>query len=235
MQTPASAAAGYNAADTSTYQISQLPFTPDTEFHEYRFDWTPTQVDFYADGNWLKTLYYTYPLAPGHLSFNHWSNGNMYWSQGPPAQDAVLVVQYVKAYFNTTDDGKNEAFEEGCYLNKESTSCTVPNEVGLAPAGGNLSTFFFDRGMCGEKISAKGTASISLSPSSTIVTTMGLTTTKPIATTTRAPSPETTPANTPFLSIGAASGTAQQRATATAMSWFILVGMILWWVFGEVS
>jgi len=243
MQTSASAAAGYDATDTSTYQIAQLPFTPDTEFHEYRFDWTPTKVDFYADGEWLKTLYWTYPMASGHLSLNHWSNGNTKWSQGPPTQDAVLVVKYVKAYFNTTDDGKNEAFEEGCYLDRKSTTCQVPDDGGLqVPSGGNLSTFFFDRGMCGEKISAKGTASISFPLSSTmtitmIITmtvTMATTTVGPIATTTQTIHPESTPANTLTSSLGAASGTAQRRATATALSWFFLVSIILWWVFGEV-
>lgn len=239
MQTPASLAAGYNAADTSTYQIAQLPFMPDTDFHEYRFDWSPEKVDFYADGKWLKNLYWTYPMAPGHLSFNHWSNGNVKWSQGPPAQDAVLVVKYVKAYFNTSDDGKNEAFEEGCYLDKSSVPCQVPEYGGQVSAGGNLSTFFFDRGMCGEKISAKGTASLFFS-SKTSTSTM--TTTRSTAasiapamtTTTTCRTTETTSANTSTVSLGAASGMAQQRATATALSWFFLVSVILWWVSGEV-
>lgn len=50
MQTPASVAAGYNAANTSTYQIAQLPFTPDEDYHEYRFDWSPAKVTFFVDG-----------------------------------------------------------------------------------------------------------------------------------------------------------------------------------------
>ena len=234
MQTPASIAAGYNAGETSTFEVAQLPFAPTSDFHEYRFDWSPNKVDFYADGKWLGDLYWTYPLASGHLSLNHWSNGNTGWSQGPPAQNAVMVVKYVKAYFNTTDDGRNEAFEEGCYLDRSGAPCRVPDNGGMPVAvGGNLSTIFFDRGMCGERISAKGTESISFS-SRTSTTVVHPPTTITIASTTQTANPESTSANTSTISPGAASSIAQQRATATALTWFFLISMILWWVFGEI-
>jgi beta-glucanase (GH16 family) len=161
MQTPDSVAAGYNAANTSTFQMAQLPFAPDQGFHEYRFDWAPNRVTFFADGQWLQDLEWIYPVAPGHISVNHWSNGNSKWSQGPPAQDAVMTVQYVKAYFNTSDSVKNQDFEEGCGTGNGS-ACAIPD--GYAPTAGNLSTFFMDRGMCGEKVAAKG----NITPTSTM-------------------------------------------------------------------
>jgi beta-glucanase (GH16 family) len=153
MQTPESVAAGYNAANTSTFKIAQLPFAPNQDFHEYRFAWAPDRVTFFADGRWLQDLEWTYPMAPGHLSLNHWSNGNSHWSQGPPAQDAVMTVRYVKAYFNTTDNVKNQDFEEGCGTGS-GFACVIPDD--MAPMTSNLSTFFVDRGMCGEKVTAKG-------------------------------------------------------------------------------
>ena len=38
LQSPASLEAGDNAANTSTFDPHPLPFNPDGEFHEYRFD-----------------------------------------------------------------------------------------------------------------------------------------------------------------------------------------------------
>jgi len=37
---------------------------------------------------------------PGHTVMNHWSNGNTGWSGGPPTEDAVASIMYVKMYFN---------------------------------------------------------------------------------------------------------------------------------------
>ncbi|KAL8713678.1 MAG: hypothetical protein Q9220_002204 [cf. Caloplaca sp. 1 TL-2023] len=79
-----------------------VPFRPDFGYHEYRFDWTPDSVTYYADGQFLYRFTDGVPAAPGKLFLNHWSNGDPGWSAGPPAQDAHLEFSYIKAYFNTT-------------------------------------------------------------------------------------------------------------------------------------
>lgn len=74
----------------------------DEGYHDYRFDWMPDRVDFYIDGMPAHRYTEDIPSSPGHLMLSHWSNGNSGWSAGPPLQDAVMTVSYVKAYFNIT-------------------------------------------------------------------------------------------------------------------------------------
>lgn len=113
-QSPESAAAGYNAAGTPDFLVFPLLFDPSTSFHEYRFDWTSERVSFYADGVWIHDMMNSVPNEPGQLFLNHWSNGDPGWSGGPPKQDALLTVSYVKAYFNSSDGGKNQAYADRC-------------------------------------------------------------------------------------------------------------------------
>lgn len=236
MQTPASMAAGYNAAGTSTYQIASLPFVPTADFHEYRFDWFPNYVVFYADGRMLQTLNWTYPMVPGHLSVNHWSNGNSYWSQGPPAMDAVVTVKYIKAYFNTSDDGLNQMFEEGCNQKANPEPCQVPEEAGQAGGSGNMSTFFFDRGMCGEKVSVKGTGSPSSSSGSMAwsvsTTRVPSSFTSTFASSLSSSSTQANPSpSTAGTRSAAPSSMETQSALTSGMAWFMLVFCTIWWFF----
>ncbi|KAK0710976.1 concanavalin A-like lectin/glucanase domain-containing protein [Lasiosphaeris hirsuta] len=103
LQSREAATDGYNAAQTGHFVKAYLPFNPTTAFHEYRIDYLPGRVYFYADGALLAEMQGpAVPVSPGHLILQHWSNGNPFWSGGPPTQDAVLTVEYVKAYFNSS-------------------------------------------------------------------------------------------------------------------------------------
>src|SRR5580700_2143818 len=96
LQSAQSVAQGYNAAGTSNYIVANLPFNPTTGFHEYRIDFVPGSVVFYADSHVLATMDTSaVPTVAGHLILTHWSNGNQLWSAGPPAVDAVMTVSYV--------------------------------------------------------------------------------------------------------------------------------------------
>lgn len=157
MQTPDSVAAGYNAAGTGTYKVQELPFVPYNAFHEYRFDWTPEKASFYADSQWLQDLYFSYPQTSGHVSLNHWSNGNTAWSQGPPVANAVVTISYIKAYFNSTDSALRANYEAKCAVPAvASEKCTIPNQM-VPGQNGYGQTQFFNRGMCGEDIGAATT------------------------------------------------------------------------------
>ena len=87
IQSPESQANGFNAKFTPGFAHPELSFRPDEEFHEYRFDWTPSEVAFYADGKLLHVMTERIPDSGGHMVFNHWSNGDPGWSAGPPLQD----------------------------------------------------------------------------------------------------------------------------------------------------
>lgn len=156
VQSPASAAVGYNAAGTADFITQPLPFTLSEGFHEYRFDWTHDKISFYADGEWLADMTDTIPTAPGKLFLNHWSNGDPGWSGGPPKQDAVMIVSYVKAYFNTTNADQQEDYNKQCLSKYKGIDaldhlCQIPDQtVAPDPSGPNgnktAKTFFFTEG-----------------------------------------------------------------------------------------
>ena len=144
LQSPESEEAGFNAANTATFQVHQLNFTPSEGFHEYRFDWSPNAVEFYADGVLLDTMTSAVPTAPGHITLSHWSNGDPTWSAGPPTEDAILTVEYLKGYFNSSDPARQQDWSKRCNsLSAVNATCPVPEIT--QPPDGNASahTFFF--------------------------------------------------------------------------------------------
>ncbi|OJD30657.1 glycoside hydrolase family 16 protein [Diplodia corticola] len=152
LQSPQSAAAGYDASHTPNYDVYPLPFRPDRAFHEYRFDWVSDRVSFYADGTWLKDMTIELPNSPGHLVLNHWSNGDALWSAGPPAQDATMTVSYVKAYFNSSDPQRQKDYSLRCAAaaaaGDNATVCQIPNQTSPPDNQGpdanrTARTFFF--------------------------------------------------------------------------------------------
>lgn len=151
IQSPLSASLGYNAAPTSTFSLHPLPFLPDTDYHEYRFDWSPQSISFWVDGIWLAEFDQYNPDGAGTLILNHWSNGDPNWSGGPPAVDTTITVSYVKAYFNSSSATRNEQWRDACdgQLGWTGRVCEIPGfpEQGISPLGqnGNSSgkTFFF--------------------------------------------------------------------------------------------
>ncbi|PHH61060.1 hypothetical protein CDD81_828 [Ophiocordyceps australis] len=103
VQSRKSQEAGYDARKTGLFRRVMLGFDPTAGFHEYRFDYLADRVVFYADGNKLADMAGgDLPSSPGHLVLQHWSNGNPLWSGGPPREEALMTVSYVKAYFNST-------------------------------------------------------------------------------------------------------------------------------------
>lgn len=146
LQSPASTEAGFDASRTGTFNLEQLPFSPAEGFHEYRFDWTPGSVSFYADGQLLKTMTKSIPTSAGHITISHWSNGDPGWSAGPPEEDATVTVSYFKGYFNSSDDSRQKDWRKRCTdLTKVNATCEVP-DVTVAPDGDvNAKTYFFTK------------------------------------------------------------------------------------------
>lgn len=129
----------------STFNVIPLPFRPDQGFHEYRFDWTPNKISFYADGQWLLDWTTFSPFTPGPLHLKHWSTGAGGWSRGPPPQDAIQTVSYVKAYFNSSSPDRQNTYKSRCTNPADPKAiCQVPNQtVAPDPAGPHGETFVF--------------------------------------------------------------------------------------------
>lgn len=143
IQSRKSMEAGYDASRTTTYKRVKLDFDPTAAFHEYRFDYLPGRVVFYADSVELAVMDGDeMPSASGHLILQHWSNGDPMWSGGPPEEDALLAVSYVKAYFNSSES--KESWEKGCRQSGGSAICNVPGVTAANASSGGQ--FFTDGG-----------------------------------------------------------------------------------------
>ncbi|KAI1805773.1 glycoside hydrolase family 16 protein [Daldinia bambusicola] len=106
---------GFDASKTGDFKKIHLPFDPTADFHEYRIDFLPGRVLFYADAQLLTEMNGTgVPSTAGNLQVSHWSNGNAGWSQGPPKTDATTVVSYVKAYFNSSLASRRDDYARRC-------------------------------------------------------------------------------------------------------------------------
>ncbi|KAL7787036.1 glycoside hydrolase family 16 protein [Trichoderma ceciliae] len=135
IQSEASQQAGFDASKTGTFKVVNLTFDPTIGFHEYRFDYLPGRVLFYADSQLLAEMNgSSVPSGPGHIILQHWSNGNPLWSGGPPEQNATLTVSYVKAYFNSSDSDAQSNWADRCQKARDGgsdsangTVCTIPD------------------------------------------------------------------------------------------------------------
>ncbi|KAI3547183.1 hypothetical protein CABS01_00182 [Colletotrichum abscissum] len=129
LQSRASLEKGYNAVDTGNFFKVNLGFDPTAAFHEYRIDYLPNAVTFYADGKVLGSMNGSaVPTEGGHLILQHWSNGNPLWSGGPPKQDAILTVASVRAYFNSSLDARKADHEGRCAdPTAPDAVCTIPD------------------------------------------------------------------------------------------------------------
>jgi beta-glucanase (GH16 family) len=62
----------YAGGSQTHTETMTLPFDPTTGFHEYRFDYAPDSVTFYADGRTMKRWDSGIPQTSMHLMVNTW-------------------------------------------------------------------------------------------------------------------------------------------------------------------
>ena len=75
-------------------QTMTLPFDPTTGFHDYRFDYAPGSVRFYADGVLMKEWTDGLPQTSMHLYANAWFPT---WLQGrKPTKDRYVLVDSIR-------------------------------------------------------------------------------------------------------------------------------------------
>ena len=155
LQSEQSVRAGFNAANTGNYIVVNLPFDPTDGFHEYRIDFVPGNVLYYADGYLLAKMNTSaVPTSPGHMILTQWSNGNPLWSFGPPSIDATITVSYVKAYFNSSNPSRQNDWTLRCTESSaQGALCIIPDQIGPPNPSTNSSsgdssaaTYFFING-----------------------------------------------------------------------------------------
>ncbi len=98
------------------------------DYTEFRMDWTKDDVKFYIGGKLARTILTKDNDAllsvPVPLYFKHWSNGNRFYSMGPPRNLTHASVGWTRMFFNSslmTDDDHKE-FDRRCHI---SDACLV--------------------------------------------------------------------------------------------------------------
>ncbi|GAA5799491.1 hypothetical protein HPULCUR_004907 [Helicostylum pulchrum] len=91
------------SASALTNEKHDLEFNPTNDYHEYRFDWTPEAVKFYIDNTYIREMTTNVPQSPGRILINHWTDGNPFFSGGPPNQDANLRISHLNLFFNSSE------------------------------------------------------------------------------------------------------------------------------------
>ncbi len=74
--------------------VGQLPFDPTDGFHEYRFDYAPGSVNFYADGRLMRSWTDGVPTASMNLYVNAWYPA---WLEGRrSSKDRYVLVDSIQ-------------------------------------------------------------------------------------------------------------------------------------------
>ncbi|KAI9281464.1 concanavalin A-like lectin/glucanase domain-containing protein, partial [Sporodiniella umbellata] len=107
----------HGRASSLTHGNWDYDFDPTEDYHEYRYDWFPGTVLFYIDGIERYKMTTNILNKPGRLMFNHWTDGNANFSQGPVKEDAFLHIKNMTFFFNSTET------QLGC--TKASQACTI--------------------------------------------------------------------------------------------------------------
>lgn len=82
-------------------------------FRDYRFDWTPNQVDFYVDNDKLYSAKDSIPSTPARVMLMNWGNGDLNWSD-LPKENVYAKFRNVRVFFNSTHPYVINHYAEAC-------------------------------------------------------------------------------------------------------------------------
>ncbi|KAM0153733.1 hypothetical protein ACHAQE_007529 [Botrytis cinerea] len=109
---------------TLANNVTYSPEIDPWDFTEVRMDWTKDTVQFYI-GNVLARSVSTknvsskrFPITPSPLLFKLWSNGDSYFTAGPPTRNTTANLGWTRSFFNSSIMTKEQH-------NEFDTRCTV--------------------------------------------------------------------------------------------------------------
>jgi hypothetical protein len=109
--------------------IANETFSP-WNYTEYRIDWTKDNITWFIGGKPYRTRTREedpwLPSAPAPFELKHWSTGDFFSMQGPPASRSVANVGWMRLFFNstTTADADERSLDRRC---KVLDACSVDN------------------------------------------------------------------------------------------------------------
>jgi beta-glucanase (GH16 family) len=69
----------------------------DTSFHDYAFDWKPSMVDFFLDGQHVSTIDTNVPSEPAYMMMSIWGTNGVHW--GGPGTPGVRYLYVSRVAF----------------------------------------------------------------------------------------------------------------------------------------
>jgi len=84
----------YASGEVSNTHETSLDFDPTADFHEYRFDLYPGEINFYVEGELLQSFGSGLPEEPMYLMLNAWFPD---WLDGEKPQEAkTVLIDWIK-------------------------------------------------------------------------------------------------------------------------------------------
>lgn len=92
------------------------------DFTEVRIDWTKDTVKFYIGNVLARSISIKsassrkFPVTPSPLSFKLWSNGDSYFTAGPPTRNTTANLGWTRSFFNssTMTEEQHKEFDAKC-------------------------------------------------------------------------------------------------------------------------
>jgi hypothetical protein len=97
------------------------------DFNEVRILWSPDEVNYYFSGNLTRSVPNARDnlvVSPASFALQHWSTGDTYSMQGPPATRASVQVGWIRLFFNSslTTPRQRLAYDAQC---RPENACSV--------------------------------------------------------------------------------------------------------------
>ncbi|KAI1434246.1 concanavalin A-like lectin/glucanase domain-containing protein [Xylaria sp. CBS 124048] len=76
--------------------------SPWTDWHEYRYDWTPGSSEWFVDGKLVASIHHNAPAQPLSVIMNVWSDGGEWSGVMPVGASAEMQVQWLDLTYNSS-------------------------------------------------------------------------------------------------------------------------------------
>lgn len=109
-------------------------------FREHRFDSSAYGVNFFLDGNMIKTNNHNFPQGGGSVQLKVWADGNRWWSGVPSTTDVHLSIKSIVAYYNTSYSQSIRWARECNFAGGPNRNTICGGQVQAGPSVGSSST-----------------------------------------------------------------------------------------------
>ncbi|KAI1827371.1 concanavalin A-like lectin/glucanase domain-containing protein [Xylaria intraflava] len=101
--------------DKAATRVVDLP-SPWTDWHEYRYDWTPGSSDWFVDGAKVASIQHNAPTVPLSVIMNVWSDGGSWSGVMDVGKSAAMQVQWLDLTYNSTSQPGAGACSSVCVI-----------------------------------------------------------------------------------------------------------------------